>query len=848
MHKKLWSIMLAITAFFIFTPIYGYCYRIPTKESNIRYLYVFGENGKKSYGAKKEPQIVFLKVPDTYKGNIEIAIYDPDVGGYIDEKSGKWDTETRFSIFGGENAYSSIAGISMANIKNFEEGNLLDAKTFSEDSSYDKAFYHFSPIDASQGEKIGNHRYFKIIAEGLKGDDNNVFNLDVSPDVVEAFSYSLSLRLSEKRGAKMSLYPDIPSNATSIIEYNYDLDKTGGEIEIISASRSYNIKGSGTGAWENTRINFSPNESGRRWVYEITKDSQPNANMATYITTGDGKAVAMFFTPGQDGPKRVFVETPVVEKQKEEPWMKSKLSCNTFSFDGSKSYDPDKQTLTYFWDFGDGTTSDQLRPMHTYKDAGKYLVKLTVTDNSDVECNTATTQQVVKVNQPPCAIADGPDITCVNDEIIFDGSMSTDSPEDKLTYKWNFGDGETAEGPNVRHKYKKGGDYQVTLTVVDDSETMCDTGVDRLKVSVNTAPVADAGKDAVICTKNPNDPLEVTFDASHTKDADGHELTYIWDFGDGNSKEGKVVTHTYEKGGEYIAKLLVKDNTSTACDSSVATKLVTLNRAPMADAGENMKICITEKAEFDGSSSFDKDGDSLVYTWDFGDGRTAKGKNVSHRYAKGGTYKATLNIDDGRAMGCSSSSSTVVVDVNSTPNADINAEDVSCVGKSVKFDGSLSADPDGDRLNYTWDFGDGTTASGANTKHSYEKGGLYKVTLFVDDGKESDCSGSTQAQYVTVNTAPVAEAGGDLLVCVEDEVEFDASKSYDPDNDNLVYSWDFGDGNTAEGPKVRHAYKDIGIYKVVLMVKDDSETECNTATDALTATVNAEPIPIIEVM
>lgn len=822
----------------------GFCYRVPPEDSNIRYLYVFGEDGKKSYGAKKEPQVIFVKVPESFKGKIEISIYDPDVGGYLDEKSGKWNTETRFSIFGGEKAYSSITGVTEAKIKSFYEGTLIDAKKFGEDKKFDKKFYHFSPIDVSKGEKIGKYRFFKIVAEGLSGNDNNVFSLKVSPDVAETFSYALSLRLSERRGTKMALYPDIPAGAAKIIEYNYDMDTTGGDIELISHSKTYRIKGSGTGVWANTEINISRSEAGKRWVYEITKDTQPNANMAMYLTTEDGAAIPVFFRPGPDGPKMVFVE----KSKKEEPWIDSTISCNTFTFDGSKSYDPDSQQLAYFWDFGDGATSTQIRSMHTYKEAGKYLVKLTVTDDSEAECNTATTQQVVRVNEPPCAIAKGPDVACVDNEIIFDGAQSTDSPEDRLTYKWDFGDGKTKEGARVTHIYTKGGNYLVTLTVIDDSASMCDTGTDRLNIAINTPPAADAGKDFILCQKNPEDPLEVTFDGSKSKDADGDKLTYIWDFGDGKTQEGKVVKHRYAKGGEYIAKLLVLDNTDTECDKSTATRLVKLNRAPMADAGNNISICLSEKANLDASLSFDNDGDTLTYTWDFGDGKTATGKKVSHKYAKGGIYKVNLKVNDNSGTECASASELILVDVNSNPAAEIVAKDISCVGESVKFDGASSSDPDGDRLSFTWDFGDGTTGSGNNIKHTYAKGGLYKATLFVDDGENSDCSGASKVHYINVNTPPVADAGPSLIVCVKDAIEFDGSKSFDPDNDKLTYSWDFGDGQTAKGPKVTHAYKDIGVYKVVLTVTDDSGTECSASIDTLVATVNAEPVPIIEVM
>ncbi|MFH1854180.1 MAG: PKD domain-containing protein [Candidatus Omnitrophota bacterium] len=851
MHRKIWSIAMATMLLLSLAAVKNaFCYRVPPEDSNINYLYVFGPDGKKGYGATKAPQVIFLRVPNNYTGTIEISIYDPDVSNYLDEKSGQWNTETRFSVFGGEKAYSSLAGVSEANITDFYQGTLIAEKTFGEDKSYDRQYYRFSPIDASKGEKVGDYSYFKVVVEGISGDDNNVFAIEVSPDQAEAFSQALNLRLSEKRGRKMALYPAIPKDASKLVEYNFDLDPDGGDIELISATKAYRINGSGSGVWANTKIDVDPSDAGKRWVYEITKATQPNANMAMYLATSDGKAVPVFFRPGAEGPKMVFVEVPKIKaiKQKEEPWMESKLSCNTFTFDGSKSYDPDKQELSYFWDFGDGTTSTQIRSMHTYKDAGKYLVKLTVKDNSDAECDTATTQQMVKVNQPPCAVAAGPSISCINNEIIFDGTQSTDSPEDKLSYKWDFGDGKTMEGAKVAHKYAKGGNYLVTLTVADDSGTMCDTGVDRLNVAVNTPPTSDAGGDIIMCKKDPNDPLEVTFDASKTKDADSDQLAYVWDFGDGETAEGRTITHRYAKGGEYIAKLLVTDGTDTDCNKSTAKKVVTLNRAPLADAGDNKKICVTEKADFDAAGSYDSDGDVITYTWDFGDGETAKGKAVSHKFAKGGVYKVNLMVDDGSGMDCSSAVDTTLIDVNSTPNAGIDAKDLACVNQDVKFDGSTSSDPDGDKLTHTWDFGDGTTVTGANVKHNYAKGGMYKATLFVDDGKDSDCSGATKVHYINVNTPPVAEVGPDLKVCVNYEIEFDGTKSHDEDGDKLTYKWDFGDGTTAVGPKVKHAYKDIGTYKVTLSVVDDSGTDCSASIDTLVATVNAEPIPVIEVM
>ena len=188
----------------------GFCYRVPTEESNIKYFYVFGADGKKTYGAlRNEPQTIFVRVPDSYKGNIEIAVYDPDTSNSIDEKSGNWNTETKFSIIGGNKAYTSRAELNEEYIINDKAepcavdcyiGSLLAAKTFGTDKEYDKEYYHFKPIDAEKGESSGGYRYLKIVVEGISGDDNNLFAFDISPDIAEAFTFAPAIRLVETRG------------------------------------------------------------------------------------------------------------------------------------------------------------------------------------------------------------------------------------------------------------------------------------------------------------------------------------------------------------------------------------------------------------------------------------------------------------------------------------------------------------------------------------------------------------------------------------------------------------------------------------------------------------------------
>ena len=154
---------------------------------------------------------------------------------------------------------------------------------------------------------------------------------------------------------------------------------------------------------------------------------------------------------------------------------------------------------------------------------------------------------------------------------------------------------------------------------------------------------------------------------------------------------------------------------------------------------------------------------------------------------------------------------------------------------------------DGDNLTYTWDFGDGTSGQGANATHTYNKGGNYSVSLTVDDNKGTLCSNDLAGTNIRINTPPVADAGPNLVCCLDVLTEFDGSKSFDADGDNLTYTWDFGDGTTGEGAQVTHVYTTIGNFVVTLTVNDNSGTSCDTASDSFTAVVNAKPTSIIKI-
>ena len=127
----------------------------------------------------------------------------------------------------------------------------------------------------------------------------------------------------------------------------------------------------------------------------------------------------------------------------------------------------------------------------------------------------------------------------------------------------------------------------------------------------------------------------------------------------------------------------------------------------------------------------------------------------------------------------------------------------------VTFDASGSSSPNGAVVSYEWDFGDGETGTGVVTTHTYPEKGVYTVTLVI-----TDSTGKTGARSLGVealNRVPVASFKVDKhWVGVNDELEFDASDSSDPDGTIVQYVWSFGDGTTGEGMIVEHAYTTAG--------------------------------------
>jgi PKD repeat protein len=454
-------------------------------------------------------------------------------------------------------------------------------------------------------------------------------------------------------------------------------------------------------------------------------------------------------------------------------------------FDGSNSSDPDKDPLAFSWDFGDGGTSHAAKPAHTYKDTGLMTVILNVSDGKLSDSATVYINIVavpgVGIDHPPNADAGSNKTDVYVKQTIYFSSASTDQDGDTLKFFWDFdqSDGVNVLNPDaasnertVTWVYNTSDNYTVTHWVQETNTTEHFVAFDTCWANVSDTPkyppLAEAGPNQTVTVDT-----EVTLSGSGiSRNQGGSIREFAWDFeNDGvidwtSNSTGKT-KNTYTTVRVYTARLRVTDEVGAqAEDSTTITVNDKPNRPPEAIAGGDQAVFAGQSATFHGTGT-DPDGQVVKYQWDFeGDGvwdfESPSSGTASHTYSAPGTYDSRFRVTDDRGA-TADDVSVVSVKLNQAPVADAGGDqNVNC-GETVQFDGSASRDPDGQKISFSWNFGDGasdqTDATGASAEHIYTKGGEYTATLTVTDelGKSSRDTviiTVTQTAGATLKAAP----------------------------------------------------------------------------------------------
>jgi hypothetical protein len=276
--------------------------QVPAVEENIPFLVTFGKDGAKSWGDDDFSQ---FQVQPIY-----IRVFDAETSGENDEKKGEYNTKTKFSVYGGKEAFTNKDVRLKDPGGNYKSGNLLASKIFISSEVYDGEWYTFGPFNPTEGELVSEYGgyIFKIISEGLAGDDGNLYKYFLSSSPTEnkaieggnAFTFEYTFRLSDNQKDVAHLYPYIEQNVYSVRLSNFDFDNDG-EINIVSMVKKGELsKASGDDTWADTEHKIVEKEKKTTLDVQFIKSKKAvikNNNVTLYVTNQDGNLLPIYTVP-----------------------------------------------------------------------------------------------------------------------------------------------------------------------------------------------------------------------------------------------------------------------------------------------------------------------------------------------------------------------------------------------------------------------------------------------------------------------------------------------------------------------------------------------------------------------
>ena len=315
--------------------------------------------------------------------------------------------------------------------------------------------------------------------------------------------------------------------------------------------------------------------------------------------------------------------------------------------------------------------------------------------------------------------------------------------------------------------------------------------------------------------------------------------SFAWDFADGGTANGQVVTHIFDATGNYPVKLTTSDPYSRATSETLTVSVVAA-AIPTAVFVFSPQLPIIEETVFFDASQSTSGRTITSYEWVFGDGTTGTGRTTSHVYSVAATYAVTLTVTDDRGAIDTATANIAVGD--GLPTAAILFSPTEPgVGQTVFFSAEAStAAPGRTLVAYRWIFGDGSaTSDGPNATHAFGAAGTYDVILEVtDDFGQSD----TESAEVEVGgpdpTLPVASfTVSPTTAGIGVAISVNAENSTPSVNGSSVttYEWDWGDGSTSTTTAVPQTtdsspagYQAVGEYIITLTITDNTGAQATT--------------------
>ncbi len=384
--------------------------------------------------------------------------------------------------------------------------------------------------------------------------------------------------------------------------------------------------------------------------------------------------------------------------------------------------------LSYYWDFGDGTTSDTNAESFTHVFDNNdpvtktYYIELFVMSSDG--CTDSSTQTFTAYPEVTADFIPKDTVGCRPVEVYFKNNSSLAN-----TYHWDFGDGTFSSETNPVKLYSDTSSQvlQYDVTLISESDHQC-TDTITSTITMHPTPVVGFYASPQV-QRYPGTTFEF-YNETNTGN-----WGYTWDFDDGTYSTSENPEHTYVWNGndfstkEYDVELKADNG---QCRDSLTKTVTILAPVPLADFEPSTAGCLNPyfEVEFTDNSTYGQ-----YYKWEYGDGAIDSGENltsVKHKYYSSGKFNVQLTIySDG-----GSDSAFRMVTVHKSPIAQFRVEPVLAhlPGEEVKTINMSSLGSE-----YIWEFGDGTMYYEYEPTHLYEEAGVYDITLIVGNNTQPQC-------------------------------------------------------------------------------------------------------------
>jgi len=532
-----------------------------------------------------------------------------------------------------------------------------------------------------------------------------------------------------------------------------------------------------------------------------------NQNVSLTVTTNQGCIASVNGT--------AFIHTlPTTNFSVNDVCLYNSVSTNNTSVMGNS-------TLTYSWDFGDGSIFDtSINPSHIYANAGIYQIDLTAT--SIQNCSSTITQTVTIYDLPiPIFSANS---VCVHSSMSFLDS-SVPSTGVIVNWQWDILNDNTTEysTQNTSHTFTNGGTYPVQLTI--ESIDGCIDSITQ-NVTVNYLPQIAFISDSVCL----GDMTSFTDQSTVTN---GIITSWEWDFGFGNLDTSNNPTTLFSATGNQNVSLAVTTDQGCIASENGTAFIQTLPTTNFSVTD----VCVYNPVLTNNTSFMDNN--LLTYSWNFGDGTTLNTtQNPNHNYSSSGIYQIDLTAIS--SQNCSSTA-TQVVKIYDQPIADFSVDTTCLETFSLFSDQSIIPNViNGDVIvNWEWDVDNNTSVDyiSQTPQHIYATEGFHNTNLNVTTA--FGCQGTgTKAAIVW----PLPEVNFSYqYVCLHDSTEFTNLSTISNQftfNTIDILVWNFGDGTFCTCGNTNHQYSNSTSYGTKL-----AATTNNGCFNEIIKTITINPLP-----